>query len=55
MRKEIEALRAEAKRRRAIAHDLVEAIDRLQSQIDQLFTDQSSDKAPVARKKLLKK
>jgi len=55
LRKEIEALRAEAKRRRAIAHDLVEAIDRLQSQIDELFTDQSSDKAPVARKKLLKK
>ena len=55
LRKEIEALRAEAKRRRAIARDLVEAIDRLQGEINQLFPGDSADWAPSARKKPLKK
>ncbi len=55
LRKEIEVLRAEAKRRRAIARDLVEAIDRLQGEINQLFPGDSADWAPAVRKKPLKK
>jgi hypothetical protein len=37
LRMEIAALRATAKRRRAIADRIVEAIDRLQRQIDAIF------------------
>ncbi len=65
LRREIEILRAEAKARRMTAGYLVEAIDRLQRQIDELFPVQSAgvpvesaaDQSPPprAKKKTLKK
>lgn len=58
LRGEIEALRAEARRRRVTTDSLLEAIDHLQTQIDTLFPAESaSDESPrpPVKKKALKK
>jgi hypothetical protein len=55
---EIAALRAQARRRRATANSIVEAIDRLQRKIDAIFpVDSAADESPAAhaKKKPLRK